>query len=227
MALGHKKEKGEIRKMNRIVIGALSAVALLAGAQEGTMTSTMTSDSPVKVYTNVDLSATRLSKVNTGTSNSASNFGYNLTAGLDGVYMFDTTMGASLGADFNMIKGSKDSFTISNNYLDIPVNFVYAWQAGNGLNSMFGIGPFAGIALNKWKVKDPSGATTDIKAKTALGLNIENHTTWEITPEFALGGHLGFKYAFNDLVDEKSAGSTSNETQNYFGVSLGISARFL
>src|SRR4051812_25514179 len=112
--------------MNRILIGALSAVALVAMAQQGTMESTTTGGSPVKIYTNVDMNATKLTGIDATTGDKTSlNMGYNLAVGADAVYMFDTAMGAGIGLDFNMLKGSKNGTTISNTYLDIPVNFAY------------------------------------------------------------------------------------------------------
>lgn len=203
--------------MNKFVIGALSVVASVAMAQESTMESTTTMDSPIKVFANVDLNVT---KIDAGEGDDPDT-GLGLTAGADGVYLFTNEMGASLGLDFNMISGKYDDTdnkqTVT--YLDVPVNFVYNWADLGGIGVLVGLGPYVGIPIGD--IKNSKGDDQD--AKTAFGANLETHVTWELSPEFALGGHLGFKYEFSDLVDN----DTAPGTQKYWAVGLGIGAKFL
>lgn len=213
--------------MKKFAIGALCSVASLAFAQEGTMETTTTGDSPIKVFANIDLNVAKIDSGITGLGEL--DMGYNLAVGTDGVYMFTETMGVGLGLDFNMLKGEKDvsgeNIELSTNYLDIPVSFAYSLNATPDLNFMFLAGPYVGMALSKWEFKDSSG-TEKIDANMAYGINLETHATWTITEAFAIGGHLGFKYNFADLADEKDL-IGENKDQNYWALGLGVGAKFL
>ena len=204
--------------MKKFAIGALCTVASLAFAQEGTMETTTMGDSPINVFTNVDLNIT---KINTsGTGSTSPDTGFNLAVGADGVYNFTTAMGVGLGLDFNMLKGDVTGGDIKANYLDVPVSFAYSIQPTNEIGVTFLAGPYVGIPLGDWKA-----AGTTVDAKMAYGLNLEAHTTWEMMKGFGLGAHVGFKYAFNDLTDEPS--TTTDIDTNYWAVGLGVSAKFL
>ena len=199
--------------MKRFAIAAVTVVASLAMAQEGTTETTSSMNSPIKIYSNVDLN---MAKIDAGSE--SLDMGYSLVAGVDGVWMYDEAMGASIGLDFNMLQGKKNGTTVKNNYLDIPVNFAYNWAITSDVNSLIGIGPYFGIPMGKWKYTGTFSG--DDKAKVAMGLNLESHTTFMMSSDFSLGGHIGFKYAFNDLSDLA-------ETQNYWALGLGVSAKFL
>lgn len=204
--------------MKKFAIGALCTVASLAFAQEGTMETTTMGNSPIKVFTNVDLNITKITTDGAGVS--SPDAGYNLAVGTDGVYNFTTDMGVGLGLDFNMLKGSITGGNVKANYLDVPVSFAYSIQPTSEIGATFLVGPYVGIPLGDWKAP---GAT--VNAKMAYGLNLEAHTTWEMMKDFGLGAHVGFKYAFNDLTDEASG--TSSVDTNYWALGLGLSAKFL
>ena len=157
-------------------------------------------------------------KIDTGSDNT--DLTANITAGTDAVYMLNTDMGIALGLDFNMVKGKKSGDSMKINYLDIPVSFAYNWVPSADVTSLFAIGPFFGVPLGKWEY-DIGAGTAKTKANVAMGLNLENHTTFSINNDFSLGGHVFFKYAFNDL-DKDNA-----EDQTYWSTGLGLSAKFL
>ncbi len=209
----------------KIAIGTLCSVASLAFAQEGTMETTTMGTSPIKVFANVDLNITNIDAEDTTVDT-----GYGVTVGVDGVYMFTEAMGVGLGLDFNMITGdgetSGQKFDISANYLDIPVTFAYNMMATPDLGFMFLVGPYIGVPMGKWELES-GGTTFEDKAETAIGANIETHATWTITEDFALGGHLGFKYAFNDLTTNDVAAATGEDDTKVWSLGLGLSAKFL
>jgi len=201
--------------MKKFAIGALCSVASLAFAQEGTMETTSMGTSPIKVFANVDLNIT-----NIDVEGADVDTGYNLAVGTDGVYMLTDAMGVGLGLDFNMLKGESTGTELKATYLDIPVSFAYNLEVMPELSFMFLAGPFIGVPVSDWEA---AGSETD--ATLAYGLNLETHATWVLTEGFALGGHLGFKYAFNDLTDESAA--VGNTDVNYWAVGVGIGAKFL
>ncbi len=201
--------------MKKFAIVVMSAAASMAMAM-GTMTSTSSGNSPLKVYTNIDMNMSKLHAF----EGLNPEMGYNLTVGTDAAYMFSNEVGASLGLDFNMIKSSTKLAGVSIeskvNYLDIPVNFVYNMSFSKDLNALVGVGPYMGMALGKYKLVDE-----EIKASTVYGLNLESHINYAMSSDFALGGHIGFKYAFSDMVKDMDG------TQNYWALGLGLSAKFL
>jgi hypothetical protein len=145
--------------------------------------------------------------------------GYNLAVGTDAAYMFTNEMGASLGLDFNMVSAETNSVESKINFLDIPVNFVYNMSFTSDLNALLGVGPFIGMPLGEMK----SEGFADTKIETVYGLNVESHINYAMSSDFALGGHIGFKYAMNDINQTDGAVGT----QNYWALGLGLSAKFL
>ncbi len=198
--------------MKKFAIVVMSAAASMAMAM-GTMTSTSSGESPMKVYTNIDMNMTKM-MMSEGTK---SDMGYNLSVGTDAAYMFTNEMGASLGLDFNMISYESSSVKSKVNYLDIPVNFAYNMSFSKELNALVGVGPYMGMALGKIK----ADGKADVKAEPMYGLNLESHINYAMSSDFALGGHIGFKYAFNDMMKDTAG------TQNYWALGLGLSAKFL
>jgi hypothetical protein len=196
--------------MKKFAIAVMSAATSMAMAM-GTMTSTSAGESPVKIYTNIDMNMTKM--ISEGTKY---DMGYNLSVGTDAAYMFTNEMGASLGLDFNMISSEESSNKSKVNYLDIPVNFAYNMSFSKDLNALFGVGPFVGMPLGK---KDVAGVKSTVE--TVYGLNVESHINYAMSSDFALGGHIGFKYSFADM------DKTTAETQKYWALGLGLSAKFL
>jgi hypothetical protein len=196
--------------MKKFAIVVMSAAASMAMAM-GTMTSTSSGESSVKVYTNIDMNMTKM--MSEGTKY---DMGYNLSVGTDAAYMFTNEMGASLGLDFNMISSEASDVKSKVSYLDIPVNFAYNMSFSKDLNALLGAGPFIGMPLGK---KDVAGTKSTVE--TVYGLNLESHVNYAMSSDFALGGHIGFKYAFSDM-DKVTA-----DTQNYWALGLGLSAKFL
>jgi hypothetical protein len=199
--------------MKKFAIVVMSAAASMAMAM-GTMTSTSSGESPVKIYTNIDMNMTKLAS-----DGLTYDMGYNLTVGTDAAYMFTNEMGASLGLDFNMVSAETNSVESKINFLDIPVNFVYNMYFTKDLNALLGVGPFIGMPLGEMK----SEGFADTKIEPAYGLNVESHINYAMSSDFALGGHIGFKYAMNDI--NKTDGAVG--TQNYWALGLGLSAKFL
>ncbi len=203
--------------MKKIAIVVMSAAASMAMAM-GTMTSTSAGESPVKFYTNIDMNMTKLAS-----EGKTYDMGYNLAVGADAAYMFTNEMGASLGLDFNMVSAestiASTSVESKINFLDIPVNFVYNMSFTKDLNALLGVGPFIGMPLGEMK----SEGFADTKIETVYGLNVESHINYAMSSDFALGGHIGFKYAMNDFNQTDGAVGT----QNYWALGLGLSAKFL
>jgi hypothetical protein len=199
--------------MKKFAIVVMSAAASMAMAM-GTMTSTSSGESPMKVYTNIDMNMTKLMS-----DGLKYDMGYNLTVGTDAAYMFTNEMGASLGLDFNMVSAETTTAKSKVNFLDIPVNFVYNMSFSKDLNALVGVGPYLGMPLGKMKAE----GFDDLKIETIYGLNLESHINYAMSSDFALGGHVGFKYAFSDM--NKSDGMIG--TQNYWALGLGLSAKFL
>ena len=198
--------------MKKFAIVVMSAAASMAMAM-GTMTSTSSGESPVKIYTNIDMNMSKFHD----SEGTKSDMGYNLSVGTDAAYMFTNEMGASLGLDFNMLSAKTSGVTYKVNYLDIPVNFAYNMAFSKDLNALVGVGPYIGMPLGKLK----ADGQADTKVETVYGLNVESHINWTMSPDFALGGHIGFKYAFSDMIKDMAG------TQNYWGFGLGVSAKFL
>lgn len=201
--------------MKKFAIVLMSTAASMAMAM-GTMTSTSSGNSPMKVYTNIDMNMSKFHD----SEGTKSDMGYNLAVGTDVAYMLTNEMGASLGLDFNMISAKSGSVTNKVNYLDIPVNFAYNMSFSKDLNALVGVGPYVGMALGKFKA-ETNGVTTSTTASTVYGLNLESHINYAMSSDFALGGHIGFKYAFSDMVKDTVG------TQNYWALGLGLSAKFL
>ena len=199
--------------MKKFAIVVMSAAASMAMAM-GTMTSTSSGNSPMKVYTNIDMNMTKLMS-----DGLKYDMGYNLSVGTDVAYMFTNEMGASLGLDFNMVSAETSTVKSKVNFLDIPVNFVYNMSFSKDLNALVGVGPYVGMPLRKMK----SDGFDDLKIETVYGLNLESHINYAMSSDFALGGHVGFKYAFSDM--NKTDGAVG--TQNYWALGLGLSAKFL
>jgi hypothetical protein len=198
--------------MKKFAIVVMSAAASMAMAM-GTMTSTSSGESPVKIYTNIDMNMTKLKS-----KGLSYEMGYNLAVGTDAAYMFTNEMGASLGFDFNMISSESSNIKTKVNYLDIPLNFAYNMSFSKDLNALFGVGPFVGMPLGK---QDIAGVKST--AETVYGFNVESHINYAMSSDFALGGHIGFKYAMNDM----NKADEATGTQNYWALGLGVSAKFL
>ncbi len=196
--------------MKKIAIVVMSAAASMAMAM-GTMTNTSSGESPVKIYTNIDMNMTKMMIPSTTTK-----MGYSLSVGTDAAYMFTNDMGASLGLDFSMLSGETSGNKSKVSYLDIPVNFVYMMSLTSDVSALVGVGPYIGMPIGKMDV-----AGTKTKVETMYGLNLESHVTYAMSSDFALGGHIGFKYAMNDM------DKTTDKTQNYWALGLGVSAKFL
>ena len=196
--------------MKKFAIVVMSAAASMAMAM-GTMTSTSSGESPVKIYTNIDMNMTKM--ISEGTKY---DMGYNLAVGTDAVYMFTKEMGTSLGLDFNMISSESSNVKSKVSYLDIPVNFAYNMAFSSDVTALLGVGPFVGMPLGK---QDVAGVKSTVE--TVYGLNVESHINYAMSSDFALGGHIGFKYAFSDM------DKTTANTQNYWALGLGLSAKFL
>jgi hypothetical protein len=211
--------------MKKLAIGALCSVASLAfAATEGTTETTSMGDSPIKVFANVDLNVTNIKTSGAGATGFDPDTGFGLAVGTDAVYNFTNDIGAGIGLDFNMLKGSKSGTEIKANYLDVPISFAYNIVPTSGLGITILAGPYVGIPIAKWKL---TGAP-DQKANIALGANLEAHTTWELSQGFGLGAHVGFKYAFNDLLKEDALISSGAAIDvNYWSAVVGVSAKFL
>lgn len=198
--------------MKKIAIVVMSAAASMAMAM-GTMTNTSSGDSPMKIYTNIDMNMTQMRNAN---SSDTVKMGYNLSVGTDAAYMFTSDMGASLGLDFSMLSGEQTSTKSKVSYLDIPVNFVYMMSLTSDVDALVGVGPYIGMPIGKMDV-----AGTKTTVETVYGLNLESHVNYVMSSDFALGGHIGFKYAMNDM------NKVVAKTQNYWALGLGLSAKFL
>ncbi len=189
----------------------------------------LTPVNPFKVFANVDFNITSINA-----ENSTIDAAYGFAVGGDAVYMLSDTIGVGLGVDYNMIKGSASSFgktlETSVSYIDVPISFAYNWMPTPTIGFMFLAGPYIGIPMQEWKTDTFTGGTATADASMAYGANVETHATWELTQGFALGAHIGFKYAFNDMTEtaffQNGFSNSPDVKTSAWSLGLGASAKF-
>ncbi len=154
------------------------------------------------------------------------NLGMNIEAPLaQDFYIQPGLLFATKGGKSTTSSGNKATYNLS--YLEVPVNFIYKPEVGNG-KLLLGAGPYLGFGLGG-KVKDATGAEQDIKFKNSVPANASNAFYYKPVD---FGANLLVGYQFTNHVSvqlDAQLGLTNNspykDGSSYkntgFGLSLG------